>query len=109
MPTIVKQPKVNNYQRHGKASDIAKLYASTKWRKLRDAFLLYHPLCQMCEANGVVKEAEEVHHIKPISKGKDENEMRALAFDPCNLMSLCSECHHKVHTQLNRQKEPIDN
>ena len=109
MPTIVKQQKVNNYQRHGKAATIAKLYTSSNWQKLRNSYLIYHPLCEVCQTNGITKEAQEVHHIKPISTGKDELEMRELTFNPCNLMAVCSDCHHRLHTQLNRQKQPIEN
>jgi len=104
MPTINKGKKVNNYVKHDKAKDIYKyVYNTSQWRKLREAYLMLHPLCEMCEKDGKVNEAVEVHHITPISNANDELEMKELGYNPDNLMALCEECHHKLH---NKMKKP---
>ena len=46
----------------------------------------------MCEENGRLTSAEEVHHILPISLGGTH--------DKSNLMSLCKSCHNKIHLEL---------
>ncbi|MDA5722588.1 HNH endonuclease signature motif containing protein [Alkalibacterium indicireducens] len=46
----------------------------------------------MCEKNGRLTSAEEVHHILPISLGGTH--------DKSNLMSLCKSCHNKIHLEI---------
>lgn len=100
MPEIVRLKKKKNYSKHGRPKEIAKLYNSTRWVKLRNGYLMQNPLCERCLESDIVKPAEEVHHIKPISTGKDETEMAGLAYDPGNLMALCKDCHHKIHNEI---------
>ena len=101
MPTINKGKKVNNYVRHDKAKYIYRyVYNTTRWKKLREAYLMQHPLCEMCEKDGKVNEAVEVHHITPISYAESELEMKELGYNPNNLMALCKECHHKLHNEI---------
>lgn len=112
MPTINKPKREKKkYKRHfnrpktGKSLEIAKIYNSMGWVKLRNAYFQAHPLCEKCLENGITKAAEEVHHIKPIGTGKDELEMKSLAYDPKNLKSLCRECHHEIHDTMNKVKK----
>ena len=60
------------------------MYASPKWKALRDAKLREEPYCQICGAP-----ATEVHHIQP-HNGDPE-----LFYDSGNLMSICHSCHVK--------------
>ena len=76
------------------------LLKSRVWRRLRMQYISRHPLCEICEAEGRTRAAQEVHHIVPISRGMDRTTMRRLAYDIKNLQSLCSECHHKVHEEM---------
>lgn len=100
MPTINKGKKVSNYQRHGKALDIYNnVYNTTQWRKLRQSYLMEHPLCEMCLKENKVRPAVEVHHITSISTAKDNLEMKDIGFNASNLMALCEECHHKTHNK----------
>ena len=77
-----------------------RLINSQRWRDCRSRQLRLRPLCQMCEREGRITLAEEVHHIKPIESTNDVTSMQSLAYDPTNLMSVCRECHHKIHADL---------
>ena len=98
MPTINKPKKQSNYKKHDKALQIYNnVYNTVQWRKLRQAYLMQHPLCEECLKQGKTTLATEVHHVIPISSGLSEMEMKDLGFNSENIMALCSECHHKQH------------
>ena len=61
-------------------------YGST-WQKVRLMQLAQQPLCQDCQAEGLVMIGVEVHHIKAKRNGGDDS------FD--NLMTLCKSHHSK--------------
>lgn len=63
-----------------------KVYHTARWRKTSMLFRQEHPLCKTCEANGLVRAAQLVDHIIPISQGGD-------IYDWNNLQSLCTSCH----------------
>lgn len=74
---------------------------SRRWRRLRAAYLSAHPLCEDCEQQGRTTIATEVHHIRPIEERAGRpDDMRELAFNPCNLRALCRPCHIEVHRVL---------
>lgn len=66
-----------------------------EWQKARQVFLMKHPLCVMCRADGSITAATVVDHIKP-HRGDE-----ALFWDETNWQSLCVT-HH------NRDKQAID-
>jgi 5-methylcytosine-specific restriction enzyme A len=63
------------------------------WRKLRNAFLSFHPMCECpdCKRNGDIVEATVVDHIVPISQ---RPELRLVW---SNLRAM-SKQHHDRHT-----------
>lgn len=86
------------------------IYNSKEWKALRIAKLRAEPYCEKCRADGIkagvpggwVRSAHCVHHIVPIETASTKEEMRRLALD-CGLnglMSLCDECHHKIHEEM---------
>lgn len=85
------------------------LINSTRWRKMRNAYLMVHPLCERCLKDGRTELAREVHHIDPIENHCDDRmEMTRLAYDTNNLMAVCSKCHGEIHAELNtRSKEAV--
>lgn len=90
--------KENNKKFQTKKSWIYKnIYNTSRWQKLRKAYLSENPLCEECIKNNKVTEGKHVHHITPISNGLTENEMIGLGFDWNNLQTLCEECHSKKH------------
>lgn len=98
MPTIKKVKRQSTYLRHGKAKEIYDtVYNTSQWHKLRQSYIISHPLCEMCLKRNIISPATEVHHITPISKAQSELEMKELGFNPKNLMALCEKCHHLIH------------
>lgn len=79
-----------NYQRQ--QGNITQRGYGHEWRKLR-AVIGY--LCQVCKANGRLKEANQIDHI--LSKGQGGND------DPSNLQSICMECHKEKTAKDNGQ------
>lgn len=74
----------------------AKYYASSNWRKLRDGYLLQHPLCELCEKEGKITAAEDIHHIlSPF----DQKDIEYHMYNPNNLIALCKKCHGEIHAQ----------
>ncbi|MEE3416812.1 MAG: HNH endonuclease signature motif containing protein [Prevotella sp.] len=107
MPTLNKPKKKRIYAKNERNSEIANIYNSKQWKDLRNLYLLEHPLCEKCLEQGKVSgtnlsgtkvsATEEIHHIRKISSGRNEKEMKEIAYDYGNLMALCKECHHKIH------------
>lgn len=91
-------------QKHGKSADIYALYNTRLWQKLRASHLMMHPLCERCEERGLAVPACEVHHITPISTADSDADMRALAYNPANLMALCEKCHHDLHNAMRQTR-----
>ena len=58
-----------------------------KWGKARRLFLTDNPLCVRCKAEGVIRQANVVDHIKP-HKGDME-----LFWNESNWQALCKPCH----------------
>lgn len=78
------------YDNTSRDKEAARFYASAKWKKVRAAAMAKtHGLCADCLAAGVIRQAEMVHHIKPL------REFPALALDINNLKPLCNKCHGK--------------
>lgn len=76
-----------HYNKYQRDPDTYKRYGA-KWRKARKQYVNENPLCELCDRNGKMTPAEEVHHIKPLSEGGSHNEE--------NLLSLCKSCHSKL-------------
>ena len=64
------------------------------WRKVRDRYILAHPLCEMCLGQGIATVATLVHHVKPLADGGTN--------DDSNIKSLCVSCHEKIHQRKKR-------
>lgn len=74
----------NRYQRDPSAS---RRYDGN-WRRIREAYITAHPLCETCRKAGRLIPAREVHHVVPLKQGGTH--------DPENLMSLCTTCHSSI-------------
>lgn len=94
MPILVKAPK--EPKRNNKREDRQKIYQSQQWKKLRQIKLMYNPLCELCQAKGIIKPAIDIHH-KDSFLNYDGAMRLYKAYDYSNLLSLCKECHSEVH------------
>ena len=61
----------------------------SRWRKVRERFLMEHPLCVECLKEGRITPATDVDHIVP-HKGNPD-----LFWDYDNLQALCHKCHSR--------------
>lgn len=61
-------------------------YNTQQWRNVRELVLQQQPLCQACEAVGLLTLAQMVDHIKPVRLGGE-------FWDRDNLQPLCNSCH----------------
>lgn len=100
MPRINKPQRKTSSERN-ENTDMRKLrkeaYNNKVWRKMRDTYMKEHPICEECLKQGKVTAAEDVHHKKsPFRNGVINY---GLLFDYDNLMSLCKECHGKIHAE----------
>ncbi len=102
MPTINKpkpKPSARRLQRQ-------KMYRLKEWKNLRDYWMQQHPLCQMCQLKGIVKEGEHVHHmLSPFEEGISDLEAKLRLLSWQNLMTLCRECHNEMHGNVKKKKK----
>ena len=76
-----------------------RLLNSKRWKELRAWKLQQNPLCELCQAEGYVTSAIDIHHKTPVESAHTPQEMEALCFNPSNLQSLCIPCHQRVHRE----------
>lgn len=100
MPTINKPKTARNRNNELKRKERMKIYNSQRWRTLRAWKMLNSPLCEICEANGKITPVDDVHHIISFMSTEDPARRNFLAFDYDNLMSVCDECHQKLHNKF---------
>ncbi|MCL1857679.1 MAG: HNH endonuclease [Oscillospiraceae bacterium] len=79
--------ETKRYNKYDRDSGSNKRYGRT-WKRIRDRYIAAHPLCEKCGESGKLTPADEIHHIKPLSKSGTH------AAD--NLMSLCKPCHSEI-------------
>lgn len=77
--------------------DYQRLLNSKRWKQLRAWKLEQNPLCELCQQEGKVVSAIDVHHRQPVEECRTVAEMEARCFNPLNLMSLCIPHHIALH------------
>lgn len=82
----------NKYERDPKV----KHKYGCNWKRVRDAYIKSHPLCEDCLEKGYTVPATEVHHVIPVKQGGSN--------DWSNLAALCQSCHQKRHIALGDRK-----
>lgn len=85
--------------------DYQRLLNTKRWKELRVWKLQHNPLCEICKAEGYVRAAVDVHHIKPVESARTLMEMEQLCFDANNLQALCIPCHVRVHKEMGKNKK----
>lgn len=94
MPYLKKAPKIRTNTPN--RTNRQKVYQSAKWKKLRESKLMVNPLCELCLLEGKITPAEDIHH-KDSFINYEGNKRLEVAYDFDNLMSLCKQCHQKLH------------
>jgi hypothetical protein len=69
------------------------IYQTARWRKLRDAHRMAHPICEKCGN----KFMDDVHHKISPFKFMNPDEIKYWAYNPDNLIALCRHCHNLEH------------
>ena len=78
-----------------KVGGAVRLYKTKRWERKRAAVLRRDEyLCQEEKRYGKSIAANTVHHIYPVEKYPE------LALVAWNLLSLCAECHNKMHDRM---------
>lgn len=63
-----------------------------KWKRKAEAIRKRDGyICQICKRQGKVTDGTLVHHIKPVDS------FPHLAFNNDNLITICNDCHEKLH------------
>lgn len=99
MPTIYKPKKNKPKDNNQYDADRRKIYNSERWRRLRAWKFLCSPLCELCLKEGKTIPAEDIHHIISFMSTDNPRQRLFLAYDFDNLMSLCKQCHQRIHNQ----------
>ena len=94
MAWINKPKKKQNIE--GNRKERQKVYNTPLWKNMRLKQVQEQPLCQVCEIEGKITLAEDVHHLISFV-GKNEMEKQQLAFNPDNIVSVCRKCHNEIH------------
>ena len=95
-----KPPKINKITPNKQVAQ--NYYNTTGWKKLRNAYLMQHPLCEMCLKEGKTSITEEIHHKIPILTGLTDSERTSLLLNANNLIALCKYHHHLIHKQMKK-------
>lgn len=96
----VRSDKHDVRERHNDKWNI--FYQDRRWKKLRHWYITNHPICEDCLFEGRSVPAEHVHHKVPYSWFDSTEDKFSALLDDQNLMSLCSEHHHKRHKDLHK-------
>lgn len=103
MPTINRNKISHKELPYKHENNISGKYYNTKqWKNLRNYYIRRHPLCEICLSKGIVKPANEVHHLRKFLDGKTDEERWQLLTSEDNLMSLCYECHDEIHRKMHQ-------
>jgi 5-methylcytosine-specific restriction endonuclease McrA len=90
-------PSNPNY-RDGSAPERQRLYASSEWKEIqRNVYARDNYRCVHCGSGKTGPKSIHAHHIRPWAGNK------ALRFDMANLVTLCRDCHHWVHSSANSE------
>jgi len=88
MPRAAKQHKTSRAAAKPPRPQSSQRGYDAAWRRLRNAYISEHPLCEHCRAVGLIVPAREVDHV--VAFGGPEDPLR---LEWRNLQALCRRCH----------------
>ncbi len=107
MTYINKLPKKSRKDDTEKRKERKKFYNSKIWLDLRERKLKKSPICEICIVEGRVTAANQVHHEKGIMNYDVLDYEKATDYD--SLVSICSQCHGKIHGKNNKDNNNNSN
>ena len=60
--------EAKRYEKYDRDPAVRRRYGRA-WKRIRDRYIQEHPLCELCQRDGRLTPAEEVHHKVPLSEG----------------------------------------
>ena len=60
--------EAKRYEKYDRDPAVRRRYGRA-WKRIRDRYIQEHPLCELCQQEGRLTPAEEVHHKKPLAEG----------------------------------------
>ena len=99
MPTITKR-NTGRKQEHQGRSFYHAGYQTQEWRAIRRQVLQHEPLCRDCKANGIIKTANVIDHIKPVRLGGE-------FWETTNMQPLCTSCHNRKSAYESKGINPV--
>ena len=82
--------EAKRYEKYDRDPAVRRRYGRA-WKRIRDRYAATHPLCELCQKNGLLIPTEEIHHKIPLSEGGTHSEE--------NLIALCKACHARLHAE----------
>ena len=104
---------INNYYKNKKEEYLkhkqktkrdrySKYYGSKQWHDLRNRYYSIHPICEVCERQGLIRPADHIHHKKRFLSGINETAKWRLLLNPTNLLAVCERHHKYAHEYMNK-------
>lgn len=88
----------DSYKRSDRRKEKQKLYNDTIYKKERDWYMMCHPICEVCEREGLITPSKDLHHImSPHEIGISKEEAYRRLRDTNNFIALCQVCHLIQH------------
>ena len=85
--------------------ELVAFYGTSKWKKCRAKYKSLHPVCERCEAAGIIKRTERIHHKVYLTPQNFRDPDISLNFD--NLEALCFDCHQAEHNKKKDCREEL--
>ena len=86
------------YKKSDRRKEKQKLYNDTIYKKERDWYMMCHPICEVCERDGLITQSVHCHHIQsPFQIGISKQESYRRLTDEKNLLSVCLYHHLCEH------------
>jgi 5-methylcytosine-specific restriction protein A len=90
-PELTSGGRCADHKRQDKArrdADGSAVYGTTRWQRIRKAYLYAHPWCVLCMAQATVADHYPLSRRELVDRGVDPD-------TPTHLRPLCVACHNK--------------
>ena len=82
-----------------KRDRVQRIYNNPQWTRIRlEAIKRAKGLCEVCKAQGRLREGNEAHHIVKVTNGNNDTH-----YDLNNLIYVCTKCHRAIEGMSNKE------